>query len=99
MKYATNDFQQIEFTQEEEVLARRITVYTFAYIQNKKAEYARQILGDDVEYNDDPAKNLKAIVRHEKLKMAVDILDELLAEFQEHVTDSLDISQTQPQHG
>ncbi len=73
----TNRFQKFEFTAEELVEATKVSPLFFAYLQTKIAEYADAV----VEHTYKPTEPEKtAIIKHERLKAQVEILEELMSE-------------------
>lgn len=74
----SNRFQQFELSDEEAQLAIRVSPLFLAYLQNKIADYANAV----VEFQFDPAKESQtaALLKHEKLKAQVEILEELFQE-------------------
>lgn len=83
-------FQQFKLEEGEEVKARIITPYTFAFIQNKIAVYANAA----IEFSYAADKDLQAqVIQHEKIKAQIEVLEEVLHELQ--VPQEFD-SETQP---
>lgn len=78
MKPAANTFQEVIFENSEETYARQINPYTYCYIQNKVAAYAKSVL----EFEYDKGSNLQdQLIQHERMKAQVLVLQELLSEF------------------
>jgi hypothetical protein len=75
-----NRFIKFQLDGGEAEAARCITPYNMMFIQNKIADYASSC----VEYQYDPnsTNQFAAILEHEKNKARVQILEELLTEFQ-----------------
>lgn len=78
MQLKHNRFQAYSLDSHQEELARKVSPYTYAYIQNKVADYAHAIV--EFEFNgDDP---IQSRVGHERLKAQVEVLEELMRELQ-----------------
>lgn len=70
-------FQSFELDEKEDEIARAVTPYFLAYLQNKIASYADAV----VNFRYDPGTDLStAVIEHEKLKAQVEILEELMRE-------------------
>lgn len=87
----SNKFQAFVFSDQEKEMARAVSPYFFAYLQNKIASYAAAALENKIEYDPDPSKQTRAILEHERLRNFVAAYEELLAE--------LETPQTQPTSG
>lgn len=77
-----NRFSTTKMEEHEHTQALSISAYTYAYINNKIAIFAEAVL--DFSYEDalgDATALQAAVIRHEKLKAQVEVLEELLREF------------------
>lgn len=77
-----NRFTTVKMDEHEHAQALAISAYTYSYINNKIAIYAEAVL--DFSYEDalgSPESMQAAVIRHEKLKAQVEVLEELLREF------------------
>lgn len=79
MRAVTNEFTSVHFEDNELKAALAVSAYTYAYLQNKIADYAKAV----VEFSyDSAAGNLQAaVLEHEVLKGKVAVLQELMMEF------------------
>lgn len=72
-----NRFQSFRLEDEERVLAKAVSPYFYAYLQNKISDYAHAV----VEYTRDDGDTPEiAVLEHEKLKAQVLVLEELMRE-------------------
>lgn len=78
MKPAHNRFQSYDLDSKEEEVARSVNPYTYAFLQNKIAAYALAAL--EFEYNQELPFQPQA-VQHERLKAQVQVLEELMTDF------------------
>ena len=77
MKQLVNDFTEFQLEQHEHTAALAVSAYTYTYLQNKIAAYAKAVL----EYRYDPEKDMRtAVIEHEILKGQVSVLQELMRE-------------------
>ena len=67
-------------SREEEQLATQVSPLFMAYLQNKIEAYATAVVNSNLPYDADPAKQVKAILEHERLKNFVSAYEELFAE-------------------
>lgn len=77
-----NRFQSYVLTEEEERAARTVSPYTLAYLQNKLSLYANQVVNST--YHDSRGEvdsERQTLLRHERLKAQVEVLEELFMEF------------------
>ena len=74
-------FYRLALTSEENTMACSVSPLTLAYIQNKIEAYANALVDASLPYDADPAKQLKAILEHERLRNFVTAYEELFAEF------------------
>jgi hypothetical protein len=61
-------------------IALDVSPVFLVYLQNKIAEYAEAVLDQELPYDPDPAKQVKAILAHERLRNFVEAYQELLNE-------------------
>jgi hypothetical protein len=73
-----NRFQSYNLTEQEEVIAKAVNPYTYAFLHNKICAFALAIV--EFSYEDLEIDKEKAILRHEKLKAQVEVLEELMRE-------------------
>lgn len=88
MRQLPNRFHQISFDETELEVAKAVTPYTWAFIQNKLAEYALAVV--EFEYSPNFSQD-QQILGHERLKAQVMVLEELLRE----LTVPIDSTETQ----
>lgn len=69
-------FQSFIFDDDETEKALAVNAYFYAFLQNKIAAYAEQVL----DFEHDPMNPAKSITEHECLKACVRVLQELLGE-------------------
>ena len=74
-------FAKFLFAPDVEAMAlESVSPYFLAYLQNKTADYAEQLVTEDLQFDPDPTKQVKSLVRHAVLKARVEMLRELMAE-------------------
>lgn len=73
-------FYRVALTAEEEQMAKVVSPLFLALLQNKIEAYAHAVVESSLPYDADPAKQVKAILEHERLKNFVSAYEELLAE-------------------
>jgi len=79
MRPITNRFTTIHMDSHEEEIAKAVSPYFYAFLQNKIASYAEAIL--EVSYEGLTGDKLQEVVlNHEKLKAQVIVLEELMTE-------------------
>lgn len=77
-----NRFTTVKLDEQELTTSLAISAYTYAYINNKIASYAEAVLDFSYEDSlDSPTALQAAVIRHEKLKAQVEVLEELIREF------------------
>lgn len=77
MKHLPNSFTEVDFEQHEYTAALAVSAYTYMYLQNKIAAYAKAVL----EFSYDPTTDPRvAVIEHEVLKGKVIVLQELMRE-------------------
>jgi hypothetical protein len=77
LSHLSNRFQAFLLEPHQEDQARAVTPLTYAFIQNKVAAYAYQV----VEFEYDTSKDLMPqMIEHERLKACVLVLEELMRE-------------------
>jgi hypothetical protein len=77
MKQYANTFSEVQLEPDEDVKARAVSAYTYFFLQNKIAAYAKAVL----EFRFDPTLNLQvAVIEHECAKSRLEVLQELLSE-------------------
>ena len=76
----TSRFLSFEMTEEETKMALAVSPLFSAYLQNKIEAYATASLNQQLPYDPDPQKQVKAILESERLKNFVAAYEELLAE-------------------
>jgi hypothetical protein len=86
-------FQLIELSAEEQKFALCPNEYFLAYLQNKMAMYAHQLLEMKLDINPDPSQQMHALMEIQRLQNFVAAYDELLAEIQDFASVGAD---TQP---
>lgn len=80
-----NRFQAFAMSEEEIKLALKHVPPAFlAYLQNKIAAYASELVDTKLPYNAHPTAQVEAILAHERLRNFVQAYEELLSE----ITDS-----------
>jgi hypothetical protein len=77
-------FFRVALTADELNIAMSANPYFLAYLQNKIEAYANQLVESSLPYEADPAKQVKAIIEHERLRNYVGAYEELLAELVDH---------------
>lgn len=81
MKINSNSrFLSFELTDDEAKQALAVSPIFIAYLQNKIEAYATASLNQQLPYDPDPQRQVKAIVESERLKNFVAAYEELLAE-------------------
>ncbi len=71
-------FAKLILTPEEDTLACQSASPLFlAFLQNKIASYAEQLVLEDFDFDPDPTKQVKAIKRITELKAQITVLEEL----------------------
>ena len=85
-----NRFQSYILDQELITQALQVSPLFLAYLQNKIADYAGNLVDTKLPYNADPAAQVEAIVAHERLRNFVEAYEELMSEI-------VDASQHSPQ--
>jgi hypothetical protein len=76
-----NRFQRFALSNEEQTLALKLVPALFAaYLTNKIADYAAELVDSTPEYHADPNQQVKAILEQERLRNFVQAYEELLAE-------------------
>lgn len=84
-------FVKFHLSSEETKLAYQSASPLFlAFLQNKIASYAEQLVVEDLEFDPDPAKQVKVIVRAAELKAAIKVLEELRDELIDGQSDAKD---------
>ena len=73
-------FQEFELNEQEMELATAVSPYTFAFIQNKVAAYANAVIEHQFESKGDPHAVIEHVIKHERLKAQVEVLEELMRE-------------------
>ena len=76
----TSRFLSFELTSEETQMALAVSPLFTAYLQNKIEAYATASLNQQLPYDPDPQRQVKAIVESERLKNFVAAYEELLSE-------------------
>lgn len=77
MQPLPNRFQRFQLNSVEEEMARQVSPYFFALLQNKIADYADAVI--EVSYKGEEDHQLVA-TNHERLKAQVEVLEELMRE-------------------
>ena len=72
---AAHRFQKFSFSASEEQFAKAVNPYFYCFLQNKIADYAHAVI--EHQYEGDLQASL---IRHERLKAQVEVLEELLQE-------------------
>jgi len=75
-------FQRFEFSDEEIKNALKVNDVVFAYIQNKMALYADSLVHEQQEWGVSPETSLQAILKLERRRAQIAILEELLVELE-----------------
>lgn len=84
-------FVKFHLSAEEVKLAYQSASPLFlAFLQNKITSYAEQLVVEDLEFDPDPTKQVKAIVRNAKLKGMIEVLEELRDELIDGQSDAKD---------
>lgn len=73
-------FYRLQLSAEDEKLATNVSPYFLAYLQNKIEAYASALVNASLPYDADPAKQVKAIIEHERMRNYVSAYEELFAE-------------------
>lgn len=76
----SSKFARLRLTDEAAKLAVNVNPLFLAFLQNKIAAYAEAVVDSELEYNPDPALQLKAILEHQRLKNFVAAYTELMNE-------------------
>lgn len=79
MKQTYSRYTKFELDSEEAKKAKQITIYTWAYLQTKMAEYADAIM--EYQYDVDQPNLTSTVIECEKMKARVEMLEELMREF------------------
>jgi hypothetical protein len=88
MQPSFNRFQSFDLNSNEEVQAKRVNGYFYAYLQNKISEYANAVV--EFEFTGEREAD---IIQHERLKAQVMVLEELLNE----LTPPIQVDESQQQ--
>lgn len=81
---AGSKFYRVALTPEQAHEGLHVSPLFIATLQNKIEAYASAVLTSRLEYDPDPAKQVKAILEYERLRNYVDAYEELLAELLSH---------------
>lgn len=73
-------FARVRLSPEEEQMALQVSPLFMAYLQNKIAVYAENVVDSKLPYTSDPQKQMEALMAFEKSKAFVVAYEELLAE-------------------
>jgi hypothetical protein len=73
-------FFRVSMTEEDAKQALLVSPLFQAYLQNKIADYASELAVTPLPYSPDPTKQVEAILKVEKFRNYISILEELLSE-------------------
>ena len=73
-------FFRVNLTEEDTKLALQVSPLFQAYLQNKIADYASELAVTALPYSPDPTKQVEAILKVERFRNYIAILEELFSE-------------------